>query len=330
MGRPAKIIQRGFTKTECDIIPCMNSVTPSVVSQAYVAGTVEIIPLSTAIIQVSIIIPHFYINRRANVDGLLECLRKQTYQGIEVLIIRQISPQGKAINLGIKAASGKIIVVLDDDSRMDQLDLIEKLVKALESDSKIGMAGASITSPVNLNAFQSSAAKQFPRFQMPVVTVLTDSDMPCHGCAAFPAEVFKKAGMEREDILRGLDADLRVRIRQAGYRVVLVPGTQVYHPFPENVRKFMKLFFRNGYGSAHIQTYHPEINYDTDESIDSSRFVAKRPFIYRIIRFPIRLLKSLIAFQWIRLLGYSVYLVGYIIGFVKFSILKLSGRTAKL
>jgi len=167
------------------------------------------------------------------------------------------------------------------------------------------------------------AAKQFPRFNMPIVKALIDSDLPCHGCVAFPMEIFKKVGMERDDILRGLDPDLRVRIRQAGYRVVLVPETWAYHPLPSSFAKFIRTFIRNGYGSAYMQKVHPELNYDTHEGLESKDFVAKRSFFYRILRYPIRLLHSLVTFQWIRFTGYFVYLIGYAVGCLSFR----TGRT---
>ncbi len=293
--------------------------------------TVETFTFSPAAV-VSVIIPHFYPSRRDNVSRLIEYLRQQTFRDTEVLVVHGVSPQGRAINTGVRASQGRILVVLDDDTRMDpaQTRLIQTLVQTLETHPDVGMAGASIISPDDINDFQRRAARQFPRFHMPVVDRLTDSDMPCHGCAAFPRDIFEKVGMERETILRGLDPDLRVRIRNAGYRVVLVPQTWVYHPFPENSGKFLRLFFRNGYGSAYIQTFHPEMNYDTDEAVDSRAFIPKRSFAHRIARFPLRLLKSLVSFQWIRLLGYSIYAVGYAAGFAKFNALKWSGRNAQL
>ncbi len=304
------------------------SVPPQIVPK-HAADPVERFVFSTTV-NVSVIIPHFYSSRRENVAQLIDCLRRQTFPHTEVLVVNGVSPQGRAINTGVRAAQGRIFVVLDDDSQMDRTDILEKLVEAVEKNPDVGMAGASIISPENINAFQRTAAKQFPRFHMPVVNQITDSDMPCHGCVAFPRGVFEKVGMERETILRGLDPDLRVRIRKAGYRVVLVPGVWVYHPFPDTIQKFIRLFFRNGYGSSYIQIFHPEINYDTDESLDSKNFVPKRSFTYRILRFPVRLLKSLLAFQWIRFLGYSVYLAGYVYGFIKFNLIKVSGRSAQL
>ncbi len=295
----------------------------------FTASSVERFSFSARVV-VSVIIPHFYANRRENVLLMVEWLRRQTYQNIEVLIVHGVSPQGKAINTGAQAAAGKILVVFDDDSQMDRTDILENLVRVVEKNPDVGMAGASIISPEGLNRFQEAAAKQFPRFHMPVVDRITDSDMPCHGCVAFPRDVFEKVGRERDDILRGLDPDLRVRIRRAGYRVVLVPKTWVYHPFPATLQKFIRLFYRNGYGSSYIQTFHPEINYDTDEATDSSQFVPKHSLAFRVVRFLMRLLKSLVRLQWIRLLGYSVYLFGYAHGFFKFQWMRLSGQRIQL
>ncbi|MFA6599660.1 MAG: glycosyltransferase [Candidatus Omnitrophota bacterium] len=282
---------------------------------------IKIIPLSERV-KASVIIPFFYAEREKNLEGLIEDLKSQTFKDIEVIISSGISPQGRAINQGAKVARGNIFIVLDDDSRIGHSKVIENFVRIIEEDPSCAMVGASILTPEHANRFQKMTAKQFPRFNMPIVKELTDSDLPCHGCAAFRKDVFVSVGMERENIIRGLDPDFRVRIRKAGYRVVLAPDTWAYHPLPPTLSKFIRMFIRNGYGSAYAQVHHPEINYDTDENIEEKGFVPKRPFIYRIFRFPVRLLKSLVTFQWIRFLGYTVYLIGYIQGYVQFSFMK--------
>lgn len=271
-------------------------------------------------VRVSVVIPHFYPNREDNLKGLLEDLRSQTVKEIEVLVVHQVSPQGRAINEGIRAAKGNVFVVIDDDSRIGHSQVIENLIEAIQNDPRVGMAGASVIAPKEANRFQKMAAKQFPRFQMPVVKELTDSDLPCHGGVAFQKKAFMEVGMERDDILRGLDPDLRVRFRKAGYRVVLVPDTWVYHPLPASLKKFCRTFFRNGYGSAYLQAVHPELSYDTDESLHNGQFVPKRSFLYRLFRFPLRLMKSLLTLQWIRFLGYLVYTGGYLSGFLRFAL----------
>jgi len=286
---------------------------------------IKTIPLSDRI-SVSVIIPFFYADREANLQGLMDDLKTQSFRDVEVIIVSGVSPQGRAINQGIRESQGDILIVLDDDSRIGHPRVIENLVRVMTEDSAVAMAGASILTPEHANRFQKMTAKQFPRFNMPVVRELIDSDLPCHGCAAFRKGIMIEVGMERETIIRGLDPDLRVRFRKAGYRVVLVPDTWVYHPLPPTVRKFMRLFMRNGYGSAYAQVFHPEINYDTDENTDAQGFVPKRPFVYRVMRFPLRLLKSLATFQWIRLLGYTVYVIGYVQGYVQFSLSRLLNK----
>ncbi len=268
--------------------------------------------------KVSVVIPHFYTAREENLQGLLDNLRRQSFKDLEVIVAHGIAPQGRAINEGARQAKGKVLVVLDDDSQIGHERVIENLVKVLGEDSSVAMVGASIVAPEGANGFQKIAARQFPRFQMPIVKQVTESDLPCHGCVAFRKEVFVQVGMEREDILRGLDPDLRVRIRKAGYRVVLAPDTWAYHPMPGSLWKFIQVFFRNGFGSAYLQVVHPELSYDTDESLTGETFVPKHSFLYRILRFPVRLVRALITFQWIRFLGYLVYSAGYLVGFTRF------------
>lgn len=270
-------------------------------------------------VAVSVVIPHFYVSRENNLKSLLEDLQTQTLREMEVLVVRGVSPQGKAINEGVRAARGDVLVIIDDDSRLGHSQVIQNLVRVIQEDPFIGMAGASVVTSEKVNWFQRMAGKQFPRFHMPIVSEVTESDLPGHPCAAFPTEVFIKVGMEREDILRGLDPDLRVRIRKAGYRVVLAPDTWIYHPLPESLPKFIRVFLRNGYGSAYLQKFYPEIAYDTDEALGSKAFVPKHSFLQRAVRYPLRLLSALISFQWIRFLGYLVYLIGYAGGYLRFA-----------
>jgi hypothetical protein len=129
--------------------------------------------------------------------------------------------------------------------------------------------------------------------------------------------VFNQVGGEREDIPRGLDPDLRVRIRAAGYRVVLAPGCRVYHPLPRNWRALARTFFRNGFGSAYAQKFHAETVFDTHEHLSSDGFNPRRPVWYRLIRFPARLAGAVLRGQGIRFVAYCVYTAGYVYGLAR-------------
>ncbi len=242
---------------------------------------------------------------------LLDSVERQTFRDYEVHLIEGVSPQGRAINQGAKKARGEILLVLDDDSRIADDTVFQRLVDALDADPAIGMAGASIVLDPEATPFQRRAASQFPRFNTPVVEEITDSDLACHGCCAFPAQVFREIGGEREDILRGLDPDLRVRLREAGYRVVLVPHARIYHPLPNGWRKLLRTFFRNGFGSAYARKFQPDSVYETHESLDSSTFQPRTSLLYRVARFPLRLCKALLEGKTMRFAAYCAYACGY-------------------
>ena len=261
--------------------------------------------------RVSVIIPSRDGYRDGFVPKLLASLDAQTFRDYEVHLIKGVFPQGKAINQGAALAAGEILVICDDDARLADETVLQRLVNALDADNTIGMAGASIVVPPEAGAFERNAARQFPRFNMPTVARVTDSDFACHGCCAFPRHVFDAVDGEREDIIRGLDPDLRERIRGTGYRVVLVPDAVAYHPLPSGWRALLRLFFRNGFGSAYAQKYHPDSVFDTHEQTDASDFQARHSFAYRLARYPLRLARAMVTGQVIRFAGYCSYACGY-------------------
>ncbi|MFC2149645.1 hypothetical protein ACFLQ8_02985, partial [Candidatus Auribacterota bacterium] len=130
---------------------------------------------------------------------------------------------------------------------------------------------------------------------------------------------------EREEIIRGLDPDLRMRLRKAGYRVVVVPDTWFYHLPPDTYSGILKKFFRNGKGSSFIQTYRPDLIFETDEG--QSAFHKKRGLFYRAFRFPLRLLDHLTHLRLIAFSALLAYLGGFIWGYIKYNIYKIAGRT---
>ena len=267
--------------------------------------------------RVSIVVPSLDGYRGGAVPQLLESLDRQSYRDFETLIVKGLSPQGRAINDGVRRSRGEYIVILDDDSRLVSSDVLARLVECLDSHQNIGMAGASIAMDPDASPFQRRAASQFPRLHTPDVKAIIDSDLACHGCCAIPRRVFDAVGGEREDILRGLDPDLRMRLRTAGYRIVLVPGACIYHPLPDGWRALAKTFFRNGYGSAYAQKYEPDSVYDTHEALSSETFRPKTKLLHRIARFPARLVSAAFRGREIRLVAYSVYAFGYAYGWAR-------------
>ena len=275
-----------------------------------------VIESSGKVPRVSLIIPSLDGYRNGAVPRLLSSIEKQTFQDYELIMIKGVTPQGKAINQGVAQSQGEILIILDDDSWLADENVFAQLISVLDQDPSIGMAGASIIAPPDASRFQRQASRQFPRFNTPVVEVITDSDLACHGCCAIPRKVFDAIGREREDILRGLDPDLRVRLRAAGYRVVLAPNARIHHPLPEGWRRLLRTFFRNGFGSAYAHKFQPETVYETSESLHVDQFRPRTSLIYRLLRFPCRLLRALIQGKFQRCGAYCAYACGYIWGII--------------
>jgi hypothetical protein len=156
----------------------------------------------------------------------------------------------------------------------------------------------------------------FPGCTPPSSKPLPTATSPATAAAPSPNESLTKWGGERENILRGLDPDLRVRLRAAGYRVVLVPNARIYHPLPNGWKALLRMFFRNGYGSAYAQKFQPECVYDTHELLDATAFQAKRSLSYRILRFPFRLAAALLRGHFLRFTAYTCYVLGYAWGWL--------------
>lgn len=264
--------------------------------------------------RVSVVIPSRDGFRDGAVPKLLASIERQTFRDIEVHVVKGVTPQGRAINEGARVTSGELLVIIDDDSCLADEFVFERLIEALESDPSIGMAGASIVPDDSSNDFSLRASRQFPRFSTPVVDAITDSDLACHGCCAIPRTVFEAVGGEREDILRGLDPDLRSRIRAAGYRVVLAPQCRIHHPMPDSWRNLVRIFFRNGYGSAYSYKFEPSSVIETSEALDSPDTPGKSSFGWRVLRFPGRLFGAVFSGQFIRCVAYSAYAAGYVWG----------------
>lgn len=258
------------------------------------------------------VVPSSNGNCDGNVPLLLKDLEAQTFRDMEVIVIVGVVPQGKAINQATERAKGEYLVILDDDSRVFDRGTIFKLVGILRENPDVGMVGASIVQPHDATRFQRHVAREFPRFNMPVVDELTDSDMPCHGCCAFQREVFDEIGGEPENIVRGLDPILRQRLRELGYRVVLAPRLSVSHPIPGTWNGLIRMFWRNGRGSAYAQRHSPEHIFDTHEQTEWKGETLHQPLWKRMARYPLRTVKRILTGSPVRGIGDFVYAAGYL------------------
>lgn len=263
--------------------------------------------------RVSVVIPSWDGDRKGNVAKLLNQLQNQTWKGCEVEVVKGVSPNGKARNVGARKTRGEILIFLDDDVTLGHDRVIEGLVRALDENPNLGLVGPSMLVPENANAFQKAYARQISRNLSPVVKELTESDMVCHMGLAIRRNLYEKLGGENEEIVRGTDPDLRHRVRAAGFRVALAPDSWAFHPPPQDWKSMLKGSFWNGAGSAWVSRHHPEFAYETASNA-IGQFEERRGLLFRALRFAGEIASACLRGHWVKL-GYRIaYGAGWLRG----------------
>ncbi len=258
---------------------------------------------------VSVIIPSADGSRAGNVDLLVHDLEAQTLHPLEVFVIKGISPNGLARNSGARRASGEVLIFLDDDVRLGHERVLESMVRLL-SDPRIGMAGAAQLLPRDSSPFQRAAARQIPRSQSLIVDDITDSDMVTTQCCAMRAAEFWELGGFNEHIPRGVDPEMRYRVRRRGLRIAVAPRVWYYHPMPANLHALCRMYFRNGEQSAEAVWRMPSAALENPDG-HVPQFVARRSALYRAGRHAGRFFRRLLMLQWIGVVSQGAYLTGY-------------------
>ena len=261
--------------------------------------------------ELSIVIPTRDGERRGLLSELLDDLHQQDLASFEVLLVIGDRRQGRAINRGVAAARADTIATMDDDTVLGPTDLLTRLIATLRSDPTIGMVGASTVVPEGSSRFQHRACHQIPRRAFPVQDEIVDSDMVQHPCLAMARDRFLAIGGEDEELIRGLDPLLRWKVREHGWRVVIAPHCWVGHPLPEGLGAVLRMYFRNGRGSAFAQRHYPERIYQLDAGSAGDDFAPRRGLARRILAHPGRLLATLARGHWIAVGTQVAYLLGY-------------------
>lgn len=269
---------------------------------------------STGKIYVSVLIPTVDADRGGYFAKLLAQLKEQTFQDFEVIIVIGDKRQGRAINKAAALAKGELLIILDDDASLGHNTVFENLVKHIEKDPEIGMAGVANTIPKDANWIVRTVMRQVPRRSSEIVSEVVESDMAEHPCCAIPKHVFYGMGGENEIIPRGLDPYLRSEIRKYGYKIVVIPDTFIHHLPPATLSKNIGQFFRNGRQSAFARLNYPEFIVDLTVS-HTDDFEEKVGFGTRFFRMLGRVFGSIFRLEFMNLLFMICYYYGFIVGY---------------
>ncbi len=271
-------------------------------------------PLVGSRVQLSVVIPTSDAYRGGYFEQLLKQISEQSLQDIELIVVKGDPRQGRAINICAALSSGPYMLTLDDDTSLPDNETFLKMLAVMKSHPDVGMAGGNNTIPDWVTPFVKQVMQQLPRRSWEPVTEITDSDLAEHPCVIMRTAEFKTLGGENELIPRGLDPYLRQVFRESGKRVVVVPDVIYHHLPPDSWSKLLGQFFRNGRQAAYTNRYYPQWVIETPNEHGVS--VVRVPFWQRVRRYPLRLVQTALAGQWIWLLCQICYATGFIFGWL--------------
>ena len=232
--------------------------------------------------RVTVVIPNW--NGRQHLPRCLDSLAAQTYKDFEMIVVdnastdtsvewvREHHPEvhilqrednggfSKAVNTGIRAARGRYVALLNNDTIADSLWLAT-LVRTLEDRATYHFAASKmllLDKPGRLNAagdvyVLSRLLGKNRGFGKPASTYATIERVlgACAGAALYRRELFDAVGMFDEDFfLMSEDTDFNLRCLIADKRCLYVPAAEVHHKLRASVgtnptREMMCLAIRN-------------------------------------------------------------------------------------
>ena len=194
---------------------------------------------------------------------VLTAIHSQTRHVDELIVVRGVSPNGRARNQGVAQSSAEWLLFVDDDAVLGHPELIDRLFAAAQQSGVI-IAGSARILPLDAPPFQRAVANQVARIVHPVVThdTITNPDPPSFycdittTCCMMSRAWFDAVGGFDDNLSRGVDSEFFVRARRIATRgrsagnLLLVANTWVYHPAPATLTALWRKHVAYGIGHA--------------------------------------------------------------------------------
>lgn len=173
-------------------------------------------------------------------DGSVEFVKERIKENPKLKIVRNKENYGFALgnNLGIKHTNGKYVLFLNNDIEVES-QWIKKLVKVMEADPTIGMAQSKILSIDKLHIRSAGNLLDPMQFTYLIGYNQEDRGQFSDVCeitfASGAAFIIRRALIDKiglfdpEYFFYHDDCDLGWRARLAGFKIVMVPSSVVYH-----------------------------------------------------------------------------------------------------
>lgn len=167
--------------------------------------------------------------------------------------------KGAALNLGIRNATGGVLMIVDADGIFSRYT-VENMLQAFE-DGRTG-AVCGDDRPVSRNRGQA----RMLAFISHIFNGMVRRALAMIGClpiasgsiSAFPRRVVEEIGLFREDSV-GEELELTWRVHKAGYRVVFAPRALVYAESPSTIGELWRQRVRRARGLLQTMAVHQDV-----------------------------------------------------------------------
>jgi GT2 family glycosyltransferase len=209
-------------------------------------------------------------------DGIEE-LMKENFPEIKLIMSPKNLGMGGGNNLGIKAAQGKYVLILNPDIFVFH-DSIQKMYDYIKNDPKAGVVSPRLLNPdktLQSTCYRwhgaltplyrrtflgktSFGKKDLDRFLMKDFDHLTVKEVDwCQGsCWLAPKKVFDQVGLFDEGYFMYFeDTDLCRRVWNAGFKVVYLGNVEMIHMHTRQSQGGLLKIFTNKLTRAHIRSW---------------------------------------------------------------------------
>ncbi len=167
----------------------------------------------------------------------------------------KVTPKG--MNLGVKNSKGDIIIFLNAHSVFDK-EFLKWTIYYLKNRPEATIVGGTLTSIVKKDNFFSKTIALVldsvfgsggVRYRQRKKEGFIKDTLPF---AAYRRDFFKKIGYMDEELLRGQDAELNLRILKLGGKIYFSPKIKSYVYVRSSLKKFFRQQFQYGYFKVKI------------------------------------------------------------------------------
>lgn len=222
------------------------------------------LPDTVSSTRVSVIIPYF--KRGETFERGLDSVLSQKYENKEIIVVdnhsqddvkQRIAARKAGIklielpenggacmarNAGALAATGDVLVILDDDAGFLSPLELDKLLKIFDERPDVHVVAFQVCNPVTGELCLRDWCH--PRYWKEFAQSEFETDHFGEGASAFRREVFEKTGGYYEPLFYGAEGlDMELRVMDQGFKIIYTPQVRVWHQVSGKARTNDRQYF---------------------------------------------------------------------------------------